>query len=263
MSSPAEGDRDESDNASRFSKLVTRHAVAIVIGWFLIAILVRGTAPSWQSLALDGDFDYLPRDRPSVAGERLLDAAFPVNRPRSQVVLVIGREQGTFEAADELVSLDLLRRLHHRLAETLISSVAAEEPTDEPNPLRTQRLQRAREALDEAIEIDEDYFEQLQTVSGHESLPVQSIRLTLAYWDRADLLQSLDLPNEAGPDLQAALTLDPEIATWAKPIPERDLAAWSSLLGLASWNDPVLGERMYKPHARLIVLQSPDRKSVV
>lgn len=256
MSSPAEGDRDESDNASRFSKLVTRHAVAIVIGWFLIAILVRGTAPSWQSLALDGDFDYLPRDRPSVAGERLLDAAFPVNRPRSQVVLVIGREQGTFEAADELVSLDLLRRLHHRLAETLISSVAAEEPTDEPNPLRTQRLQRAREALDEAIEIDEDYFEQLQTVSGHESLPVQSIRLTLAYWDRADLLQSLDLPNEAGPDLQAALTLDPEIATWAKPIPERDLAAWSSLLGLASWNDPVLGERMYKPHARLIVLQS-------
>lgn len=255
MSDPASTDRDDSGNSSRFSQLVSRYAVAIVVFWFVLAIVVRGTAPSWQSLALDGDFDYLPQDRPSVAGERLLDAAFPVNRPRSQVVLVIARQTGDFDAADELTSLDLLRRLHHRLAETLIAS-AAQEPADAANPARAQLLQRARAALDQAIEVDEAYFEQLQTVAGHEALPVRSIRLTIAYWDRANLLQTLDLPLEAGPDMQAALTLDPEIATWAKPIAERDLSAWSSLLGLSSWNDPVLGQRMLKPSARLVVLQS-------
>jgi len=34
--------------------------------WVVLALLVRVGAPSWQSLALDGDFDYLPADRPSV-----------------------------------------------------------------------------------------------------------------------------------------------------------------------------------------------------
>lgn len=53
--------------------------------------------------------------------------------------------------------------------------------------------------------------------------------------------------NGAGPDMQAALTLDPEIASRVKPIAGRDLDAWSSLLDLVSWNDAVLGQRLLRP----------------
>jgi RND superfamily putative drug exporter len=336
----------------RFAAFVSRRALAVVCGWVLIAILVRGSAPSWQGLTLDGDFDHLPKDRPSVAGERLLDAAFPTNRPRSQVAIVLAREDGPLDVADELASLDLLRRLHHRLAEVLLAREAAEkrgakegreaspatgagddsgagaageqtgeggEPPRRENggeaksakrpsstPLRlvaaqgdqvklersepsvsvedqrarekptaegaidtnakqddsedgltrVSRIELARKSLDEAIRIDEEYFEALQEVPGHESVPVDRLRLTLAYWDRSNLLQRLGDTNGAGPDMQAALTLEPEIANRVKPFAERDLDAWSSLLDLVSWNDAVLGQRLLRPDARLIVLQS-------
>lgn len=245
----------------RFAQWVTDHAKLIVLLWVVLALLVRVGAPSWQSLALDGDFDYLPADRPSVAAERLLDAAFPVARPRSQVVLVLGRQAAAFDDADELVSLDLLRRLHHRLAEVLIRRADRPTPTatDRPAAWQGELLTRARESLDEAIRIDEQYFERLQANDHGAAMPTESIRLTLAYWDRANLLQRLGLTSEAGPDMQAALTLDPEIAQRALPLDSRELASWMSLLDLVSWNDAVLGDRLRQPQARLILLRS-DRE---
>ncbi len=244
--------------SGRFARWVVAHAKLILVLWFVGAVLLRGTSPDWSSLALDGDFDYLPADMPSVTAENVLDVAFPANRPRSQVVLLLAREEHAFDSGDELVSLDLLRRLHHRLAEVLLiqaehlRAALGEQDTQSREPL----LIRAREALDEAIRIDEQYFAVLQKSPGRESIAADSIRLTLAYWDRANLLQELGETDAAGPDMQAALILDPEIAKRAVPLAERDLAAWSSLLDLLSWNDRILGSRLRQPRARLIVLQS-------
>lgn len=125
--------RERTLREGRFAAFVSRRALAVVCGWVLVAIFIRGSAPSWQGLTLDGDFDHLPKDRPSVAGERLLDAAFPTNRPRSQVAIVLAREGGPLDVADELASLDLLRRLHHRLAEVLLAreAVASSEAASE------------------------------------------------------------------------------------------------------------------------------------
>lgn len=270
--------------AERFSQSVTARSGLVVLLWVVVLLIVRGTSPSWQSLALDGDFDHLPATRPSVAAEQLLDEAFPVDRSRSQMAIVIARQEAALDRGDELVALDLLRRLHHHLAEVLIAKSASVQGTSdlldvadpplpggpvddagqpaEPDglPASTDRSARllalALESLDEAIEADEQYYQRFQKTAGHQRLPVEQIRLTLAYWDRSELLQRLNRSDDAGPDLQAALTLDPGITDAAVPISQRDLQPWSSLLDVISWNDDLLGARLSRSRARLIVLRS-------
>lgn len=242
-----------------FARFVIRWARWLVALWLAFAIAVYSTSPSWDSLALDGDFDYLPADMASVAAERILNEAFPRDRARSQIAIVISRQRQTWDTADELVSLDLLRHLHHRLAEVLIQRAELDEPSldgGRQQDRRSNLLDLARQSLDEALRIDGLYFDRLQTTERHDQIPVDSIRLIGAYWDRANLLQQLGDDNAAGPDLQAVLTLDPDYVQQATPVADRNLQAWSSLLDLLSWNDAVLGTRLLHPHSRLIILQS-------
>lgn len=249
----------EATSTTRFADFIIRNAKWVVLIWIIVTIVVRGTSPSWQSLALDGDFDYLPASKQSVAAERLLNQAFPTDRPRSQVVLVIGRDDARFDRGDELASLDLLRRLHHRLAEVLLqrATASADRLDSNQNVVRREGLlQRAIESLDEAIRLDEAYFTELQKAENKRTIPEDAIRLTLAYWDRAQLLQELGRDADSAFDMRAALTLDPDIAKHAVAIGKRELSSWSSLLDLVSWSDRVLGSRLMQPRARLIVLQS-------
>ncbi len=249
----------ESSLGWRLARFVIRRAYGIVALWLLFAITVYSTAPRWSSLALDGDFDYLPANMPSVSAERILNQAFPRDRARSQIAIVIGRDHQAFDSADELVALDLLRHLHHRLAEVLIQrsqSIDASLDDQRQQDRQNNLLDLARQSLDEALEIDESYFTKLQSTANRERVPVDSIRLIGAYWDRANLLQSLGDDTAAAPDFQAALTLDPDYAKRAIAIGQRDLQPWSSLLDILSWNDAVLGGRLLHPHSRLIILQS-------
>ncbi len=103
--------------SAKFAHRVIAHAAIIVIAWLLIAVLAKGLAPSWKSVALDGDFDYLPSTQNSVAGGRLLDRAFKGTRSRSQMVLVFAKDAESFTTSDHLLGLDVLRRLYHRLGE--------------------------------------------------------------------------------------------------------------------------------------------------
>ncbi len=245
--------------ALRFSSFIVRNAKWVLLLWVVLAILVRGTAPPWRTLALDGDFEYLPADKQSVAAEKVLNQAFPTDRPRSQIVIVISREDKRFDRADELASLDLLRRLHHRLAEVLLQRADLSQDQLDLAHSSTRRdvlLSRAKESLDEAIRIDEAYFSDLQKTENKGSIPEDAIRLTIAYWDRAQLLQSFGRDEESAFDMQAALILDPDIAKNVIPIQNRGLDSWSTLLDLVSWNDLVLGSRLLHSRARLIVLQS-------
>ncbi len=103
--------------SANFARRVISRASIIVIAWLIVAVLARGLAPSWKSVALDGDFDYLPSTQNSVAGGRLLDRAFKGTRARSQMVLVFAKDSESFTSADHLLGLDVLRRLYHRLGE--------------------------------------------------------------------------------------------------------------------------------------------------
>ncbi len=222
-------------------------------------MIARLTAPSWTDVAYDGDFDYLPARMTSVAGGRLLDQAFPGDRSRSQVVLLLGRDTGELSKNDELVGLDLLRRLYHRLSEVSWQrAISLGYQGGELDPVQPSArwIELALEALDNAIEIDKRFYEQLgERVPDTRAAPDEP-RLAIAYWDRARLREQLDGDaDKIASDYEAALVLVPELPNVVPPIHERDLKAWSSLIDVLSWNDAIIGRRLSTDGARLAVLQ--------
>ncbi len=243
--------------SERLSRLVHRHRVSIVILWLAMAVVARVGAPSWESIAADGDFDQLPSGMSSVSAERLLDEAFPGQRARSQIVLVFARDEAPLGPEDDLISLDVMRRLYHRMAEVTLArnqiSLSAGQSLDDT---QTRTVEDCRAYLDEAIRLDQAYFDLLTKLDKVDLVPVDQLRLTLAYWDRAQLLYRIGEGELAASDEQAAITLQPEIAQTVLPINQRSLESWTHLIDLLSWQDAVVGAQMIKPHARMAVLLS-------
>lgn len=88
----------------RLGSFVSRHWVAAITVWSLIGLGLHLAAPSWESVARDGDLAYLPPEMTSVQAERLLARAFPQYQGRSQLVLVCASEGGRLDSHDrELV----------------------------------------------------------------------------------------------------------------------------------------------------------------
>ncbi|HND51898.1 MAG TPA: MMPL family transporter, partial [Pirellulaceae bacterium] len=84
----------------RLGSAVAARPWLVIAAWLIAAVAVRGIAPCWDDITHDGDLAYLPERLPSVAGDKLLGAAFPENRAKSQMVIVIARDGGPLELAD-------------------------------------------------------------------------------------------------------------------------------------------------------------------
>ena len=84
----------------RLGSLIARRWGWVLIGWASLAVLVLMAAPSWEDVARDGDFAYLPDRMSSVRGEKLLEAAFPDERSKSSVFLVLARRDGPLRPED-------------------------------------------------------------------------------------------------------------------------------------------------------------------
>ncbi len=238
---------------------VGRFRLWIVVGWILVAVTARVLAPSWNDVAYDGDFDYLPATMSSVAGGKLLDDAFPGDRSRSQMVLLVGRESAGLSDNDELVGLDLLRRLYHRLSEVSWrraidqgysgGAIQADQPW-------SRWIALTGEALDQSIDIDKRFYEKLGDRVPSSAATLDEPRMAIAYWDRALLLEQLGGDSDKiASDFEAALVILPEMESAATPLLDRDLTAWSNLLDLLSWDDAIIGQRLKTSGARLAVLQ--------
>jgi RND superfamily putative drug exporter len=259
------------DFGNLLGRWVLRWWPAILLFWLTAAIVSRTLAPSWESIAYDGDFEYLPDDLPSVVGRDLLDRAFPEAQSRSQMVITVTRlsedraenaQAASPEKADVRVALDLVRRLHHRLAEVCVSRAlkAGWDGVGEPPAEARPDFERALVALDEAIAADQDYYsyfaERLAEVTGpagRESLYWP--RMAIAYWDRSFLRRVAGDIEGAEADQKIALLLRPAIATEAAAITDRDVSPWQDLLDVLTWNDKVIGHRLSPPRARLIILR--------
>ncbi|MGI9471076.1 MAG: MMPL family transporter [Rubripirellula sp.] len=243
----------------RWARTVTRHGWWVIGIWLLVAVVIRSIAPQWKDVAYDGDFEYLPARMSSVAGGRLLDRAFPEERSRSQIVLVLGRENGKLSKRDETVGLDLLRRLYHRLGEVSWQR-AIEYGYEGGAPDETQKsaawIKLAREAFDHAIKVDESFYERIADEVPPDAPQLYEPRMAIAYWDRGKLLEEWGEPEEdVGRDFEAALVFVPELPNLAVPIEQRDLSGWKSLLDLLSWDDPLIGSSLRHESARLVVMQ--------
>jgi putative drug exporter of the RND superfamily len=84
---------------------------AVIVAWIVVAAGLRLAAPSWSEVALDGDLDQLPADTTTTRAARLNAEAFPDDRAKSQLAIVVAREDAPLSAADRQVAHGLAHAL--------------------------------------------------------------------------------------------------------------------------------------------------------
>ena len=85
---------------ARLGEFVARHWRLGILFWIAVVVLVRLAAPRWDDVTYDGDLAYLPENMPSVVGQRLTEAAFPHHLAKSQIVLIVAREDKPLQSND-------------------------------------------------------------------------------------------------------------------------------------------------------------------
>lgn len=79
---------------------LSRNWQLVIVCWLVAAAGIHAVAPSWNDVAKDGDLAFLPESMPSRLGESLLHDAFPNEKAKSSVALVIARPGHPLEEAD-------------------------------------------------------------------------------------------------------------------------------------------------------------------
>ncbi len=134
----------------------------VLLAWLLLTIAIRLAAPSWNDVAYDGDFEYLPAEMSSVEGGRLLDEAFPGERSRSQIVLVLGRDTAPLTKTDKsLVWICSAGCIigWAKSAGNARSSTGTSKGHQMDQARGRSGLTLARDAFDHSIAADEEFYE--------------------------------------------------------------------------------------------------------
>jgi RND superfamily putative drug exporter len=225
--------------------LVTRRWPWVLAIWIILAVGLRWVAPSWDKVAKDGDFEFLPASLPSRVGQRLLDEAFPKQRARSRMVIIVQREDRPLENADLAVCYDLGRRFLQ-----LGAAVIAERGNADSSTIKS--------LLDDSIQMDSLWFDAVRSLAPQNS-DLLGKRMVRSYFDRSNLLEkqgepaAAKLDRESGELLARDSTLEaPAAGTLLAPS-----SPWNALLDVWTWEEPVLGGKLGYGHdnARMIVLQ--------
>ncbi len=233
----------------RLGRFVAKYWLFVVLLWVAIVVGVRMSAPNWRSIAHDGDIAYLPADSPCRIGESLLNEAFPDNRARSQICMVLARNDGTLTEEDYQVADRLALPFHNRRGAYALTKAREfrerfallTEAGQVPEARRIERMAKseldsALYSLTMAIELDPGFAE--------------------AYHNRALVHDSLGSREEATYDREQALQLDPSLAELAGNIAPAD-AADLPLLDLWTRRSDVVGDKLTSKtrQAHLIILQ--------
>ncbi len=96
-------------------EFVSRHWLLTILFWIALVFFVRLVTPEWDSVTYDGDLAYMPSHMPSVQGEMLLEKAFPDGRAKSDIVVVVARDDGPIDTDDLTVVRRLASRFHNLL----------------------------------------------------------------------------------------------------------------------------------------------------
>jgi putative drug exporter of the RND superfamily len=230
-------------------RLVTRYWATVVIAWIAAAIVLRWAAPSWTSIAADGDLAFLPASVPSIAGQKQLDAAFPGSSARSQMVIVLAGEQKMSDG-DIAVGLDIARRLHLYAARNEWDRLPQDKPSWKAEHLTVAEQVSIESLLDnltQCIEISDQLSKFLET--DRRGAP----RVHFAYEMRGRLFDRLERAADALHDYETAKLiaeqdvqdLDPTVPPWAK-----------GLVDVWTWRERALGHKLESKtgQARLISL---------
>jgi RND superfamily putative drug exporter len=233
---------------ARLGHVVSKHWLLVIVAWIAILFVAGRLAPHWDEVTLDGDFAYLPSEMPSVVGERLTREAFPRQRAKSEIVIVVSRSDGPLDADD----LQVVDRLSQRFFNFL---GAAELKRGKELAARATELARggetagaraideeataaftlAREAFDEALELDKQF--------------------AAAWHNRALAQRFLGRDDKYDDDRQTAWQLDPNL----KHHQENSLADAADLPLVSVWSrhTEVFGEKLRSrdKQAQLLILK--------
>lgn len=233
-------------------RLVTRYWPAVIGAWIALAVLLKLVAPTWESIAADGDLAYLPSTVPSVSGQKKLDEAFPGARVRSQMVVVLARREASLDSGDIAVGLDLARRLHWFCA----SSQWAQLPLDKENwrpenltPGERAQIEAVADNLAQCTEIDDQLARFLENGQSNAMTP----RLRDAYEMRAHILKRQGRDDEA----QVSLDLAKVMTEQSVPALTLRYPPWSEAIrDVWTWRDAIVGHKLGRdnPNARLLAL---------
>ncbi len=242
--------------------LLTRWWQWVIVFWIGLAIALRLIAPSWNRIAQDGDFQFMPSSLPSRVGQKMLDQGFPEHRARSQLVIIAARSDEKMKGADIAIPLDIARQFMHASGVATYRRMQEQykrAPSDQGKPPsavmeRTDSLKLVLRFFDEAIELDSAWFDVIKSAIGEG--PLLSHRLAVAYWDRAALHAMLGETEKAQADSETARILDPGITSTPDMTARPDFP-WQTVLDVWTWRDPVLGSKLgdASPNAKLVALQ--------
>ncbi|MFO1065201.1 MAG: MMPL family transporter [Pirellulales bacterium] len=241
------------------SRLVTRYWPGVLAGWIALALLLRFFAPTWDSIAADGDLAFLPATVPSVVGQRQLDAAFPGASARSQMVIVLARRSAAMTDDDTAVGLDIARRLHMIASRNEWEKLPQDKPqwsADTLTATQQSSLEAVQDNLTQCIEIG-DVLAGFQAQEGKDSP-----RLFLAYEMRGRLYERLNKKEESSRDFETSKLL----AAQKVPILEEPVRTWSKAIhDVWTWRDGVLGHKFgsNNRHAKLIAIQLSNEFTAV
>ncbi len=235
------------------SKIVTRYWPYVIACWFVLVIVLRMIAPSWDSIAADGDLQFLPEDVPSAVGQRTMDAAFPGTQSRSQMVVVFASRSTKRSPGDVFVALDVARRMHWFAATSLLQEESLPKPpwiAEQLSRRDAVLIETIQDNLNQAIEIDEE----LSRFASSQNPPLEFSRLPNAFTLRGNLLERLGKVEESNEDLSVAKLMVEQGSRVLKAT-QPDWAV--HLRDVLTWRHPVVGHKLLSTdkHARLIAVQ--------
>src|SRR5690606_3566075 len=103
--------------------LVTQHSRLVIAAWLGLAVALHLVAPRWNNVLRDGDLAYLPSSMPSVRGVQLLSDAFPEERGRSEMAVIVERPGSRLSTRDLLWSDSLAEKFRSQAERLAIADV--------------------------------------------------------------------------------------------------------------------------------------------
>lgn len=103
--------------------LVIHHSRLVIAAWLGLAVVLHLVAPRWNDVIRDGDLAYLPPSMPSVRGVQLLSDAFPEERGRSEMAVIVERPGSRLSTRDLLWSDSLAEKFRAQADRLAIADV--------------------------------------------------------------------------------------------------------------------------------------------
>jgi RND superfamily putative drug exporter len=137
--------------------LVKQHSRLVIVAWLALAVSLHLVAPRWNDVIRDGDLAYLPGAMPSVRGVQLLSEAFPSERGRSEVAVIVERS-GNRLTPHDLVWSDSLAEKFRAAPERLSIADVWNRNTDVVGDKLISRVSKQGQATVTLLKIQNEFM---------------------------------------------------------------------------------------------------------